>query len=421
MALAAEARAHALEAALARASSQAEGPWRRPPTFVTQSLAFQASADDARALGVRWGRWVTSLEEYFLCALEVPPAARQAYRGRGTLHEPRVVKVRAPKAATPMADRAAAWWASAAALADTLHRQGARTDPAVPVAQGSSIGAQAARLLMEQADQLPRDGPIPLDAAAHAGWRAALREAPTWPPCRADSMRLALTKVADKMERAEVRARLREFRGWLCRAAASAPSRALRWTQPQPLTAQDHLPGVADACGALDAKRAAWEARWRGRATVERLRGLLAACRARAVDDELPSLDVDQFLVVLRGLGTRTGRGTDNLGPADLRAAPRELVADFLDLLGECEARVAWPWQLLVMIVGTLAKPAGGERGVALIPWVMRAWGQLRKPLGSQWCDERAGFWDEAVRGSSALQAGLRRLFMGEAVDRLGV
>ena len=79
-----------------------------------------------------------------------------------------------------------------------------------------------------------------------------------------------------------------------------------------------------------------------------------------------------------------------------------------------------WPWQLLVMLEAMLGKPDGGERGVALIPWILRLWGQLRRGLGAGWCDEQAGFWDQAIKGSNALQVAVQRLFWDESAEILG-
>eukprot|EP00959_Pyramimonas_sp_CCMP1952_P251255 5251300-Pyramimonas_sp.AAC.1 len=70
---------------------------------------------------------------------------------------------------------------------------------------------------------------------------------------------------------------------------------------------------------------------------------------------------------------------------------------------------MAWPWQLMSVLVGMLPKPDGSERGVALIPWLMRFWAQMRKVIGADWCAAKAGHWDQAIKGSSALQCGIFR------------
>ena len=43
-----------------------------------------------------------------------------------------------------------------------------------------------------------------------------------------------------------------------------------------------------------------------------------------------------------------------------------------------------------------------------------RIWSRTRKQFATEWCDAKAGFWDDAVRGSSPLQAALHRLVADE-------
>ena len=43
-----------------------------------------------------------------------------------------------------------------------------------------------------------------------------------------------------------------------------------------------------------------------------------------------------------------------------------------------------------------------------------RIWSRTRKGFATEWCGAKAGFWDDAVRGSSPLQAALRRLVADE-------
>ena len=236
----AEVCAAALEEAQAAAARQAPAHWCAPPAFVAESIAYHVTQDDALALGVKWGRWTAALEGYLVRVLGIPAELQHLYCGRGAPREPRTVRVRAPQAAAPMADRAAAWWSTAEALADALQRQGHRAASEQPVAAASAVASEAARRLRAHADALPRDGPLPLDAGTFLGWQAALRQAPEWPADRARSMHAAIGQVTARMERAEARARLREFQAWLCQAAASQPSRAIRWSQPRPLAAQDY-------------------------------------------------------------------------------------------------------------------------------------------------------------------------------------
>ena len=85
-----------------------------------------------------------------------------------------------------------------------------------------------------------------------------------------------------------------------------------------------------------------------------------------------------------------------------------------MDLLNECEEKVAWPWQVYITLVCLLAKEVEGERPISLLTMLYSIWSRTRKHFAAEWCDAKAGFWDDAVRGSSPLEAALRRLVADE-------
>ena len=45
---------------------------------------------------------------------------------------------------------------------------------------------------------------------------------------------------------------------------------------------------------------------------------------------------------------------------------------------------------------------------------IYRIWGATRRNLVAEWSEEKAGFWDDAIKGSSALRAALARLLKDE-------
>ena len=135
----------------------------------------------------------------------------------------------------------------------------------------------------------------------------------------------------------------------------------------------------------------------------------------------MPSrIPVSQIVSTTRRMSDRTGRGFDNVGPADIRALPRAALSVLRDLYLDIERRCQWPWQLMVNLVALKPKPTSGDRGIALIPWLIRLWTQLRDAPTRVWTSEHAGFWDQAVAGSSALKVALSRLVDDEIVQTLG-
>eukprot|EP00959_Pyramimonas_sp_CCMP1952_P248995 5205088-Pyramimonas_sp.AAC.1 len=58
----------------------------------------------------------------------------------------------------------------------------------------------------------------------------------------------------------------------------------------------------------------------------------------------------------------RAGQGVDQLSPADMKRLPREGLLQLVQLFQACEARIAWPWQVLLVIGRLLGKKSGGDR-----------------------------------------------------------
>ena len=83
-------------------------------------------------------------------------------------------------------------------------------------------------------------------------------------------------------------------------------------------------------------------------------------------------------------------------------------------LLNEIEDEVSMPQQVLHNIIAMFAKPAGGERPIAVTAYPYAWYMGCRKSLAVKWDNEKKGFWDDAVRKSSALQATLRRKLRDE-------
>ena len=62
----------------------------------------------------------------------------------------------------------------------------------------------------------------------------------------------------------------------------------------------------------------------------------------------------------------------------------------------------------------------GGSRPIALMPMLYRLYTKIRRPYIIQWELAHQGPWDAAVKGSSALRAGLLSLLRDEMAIRLG-
>ena len=74
-------------------------------------------------------------------------------------------------------------------------------------------------------------------------------------------------------------------------------------------------------------------------------------------------------------------------------------------------------WAVLVAL---MPKPTGGQRPIALTAMLFRVWSRARLSAISSWQSGAAKFWDAAIKGSSALQAGLVRLLRAESSTAIG-
>ena len=68
-----------------------------------------------------------------------------------------------------------------------------------------------------------------------------------------------------------------------------------------------------------------------------------------------------------------------------------------------------------------IPKPSGGDRVVALIAMVIRVLARCRSWRLGEWDHARAGYWDSAIAGCSALKAAVWRSFMDETAGLAGI
>ena len=142
------------------------------------------------------------------------------------------------------------------------------------------------------------------------------------------------------------------------------------------------------------------------------------SARLEAAHVDLPALSLSQVRSVTQGLSDETGRGFDSVGPSDIHSLPALTVVGLLGVYHEIERQCQWPWQLMVNLNCLKPKPTSGDRGIALRPLLI--WTPLRDAPAHQWSHADAGFWDQAVEGSSALKVALDRLMGDEIAQSVG-
>ncbi|CAK0878929.1 unnamed protein product, partial [Prorocentrum cordatum] len=187
-------------------------------------------------------------------------------------------------------------------------------------------------------------------------------------------------------------------------------------------------PDTGEVCDTVQASTEARARRWRDRRTskpdrVRSLREALGELRtlAREALPERRYHTRDDMVNAARTFPKATGKGSDQWTPGHLLAVSDQGQEAFATLLNMVERALAWPHQLLHSWYALLPKGAkqvvGNERGIGLLPMPVRIWGRMTKATLTEWCGKRAGHWDAAVRGSSALQAALLTMVATSLMD----
>ncbi|CAK0896370.1 unnamed protein product, partial [Prorocentrum cordatum] len=339
-----------------------------PPDYIRDSQAYQSSSEAADDLGKQYAKWITHVEYFYT---------------------------------------------------DIMNAM-ARTNDAL-----SEAGENAADIIYTHAHAMPDDNLVPIDNATKLKWQHGLSAVREWSTDQAATMAYALGILADRFQRAEVRQGLQAFQEWVIQCTAKRPSKVLKWNTDSAGPIMEYGVGPTastDLFSIMEGKRGAWSQRWSGTVNLSDLQAFRRKCRLlEELEDAWQPIDPYLIHDKATALPNATGRGSDNLGPLDIRNLPFQAKQGLADFFNQCERQMAWPWQLMSVLVGMLPKPDGSDRGVALIPWLMRFWAQMRKVIGADWCAAKAGHWDQAIKGSSALQCGIFRLFCDEVDDELDI
>ena len=113
-----------------------------------------------------------------------------------------------------------------------------------------------------------------------------------------------------------------------------------------------------------------------------------------------------------RGLA---GVGSDFIENAVLKGAPECVQRDYLDMLHGVQQQCRWPRQAYLNMVALIGKGSGGERAVGLMCGMYRTYCACVMRTIADRRESQTRHWDDAVRGSSPLQAALRRTVYAEA------
>ena len=164
-------------------------------------------------------------------------------------------------------------------------------------------------------------------------------------------------------------------------------------------------------------KSAAWECIWqRDKQEIERISNAIQELRelASRAEHHMEAIEFEETDAAIKELRNGRSVGGDVWSPLDWKRLPPEARRDLTSAFRKSEKKIAVPMQALINLMALLPKPSGGERTVALQSLWHVVWSSIRGQKVRDWDSDRAQFWDSAIKGASAEQAGTLRKLIEE-------
>ena len=214
----------------------------------------------------------------------------------------------------------------------------------------------------------------------------------------------------------------KKFREWMETASQAGYGPIHKALKPKPRLENEmstpHNRPTSEPYEFMDKKAERWSAIWNppGPMVADTLLKLFQTLKNDIIwnpPEEDPILP-EQLRAASLQCNNKVGLGVDVTGPMDIQRLPQRGFALLAELLNAFETLLCWPTQWLHLIVGLHRKEKGGDRAIALFPWLYRLWALVRYPIAREWTKKNSGPWDQAKAGSSALLAAGARLVKDE-------
>ena len=173
---------------------------------------------------------------------------------------------------------------------------------------------------------------------------------------------------------------------------------------------------------AAESRGRSWHTLWaRDLRLLSSMYARLSAQRLACIEEDDPLVGTaDMVRRGMRKLNADAKPGGDRWTGREARCLPDEAIDELTVLLNSINEKVAWPRQVMHNIVVLLGKPKGGDRPICLVSWLIKLWEATFDESVTEWEAERIGFWDDAVKGSSALRAAAMRRLRAESANLCG-
>ena len=144
--------------------------------------------------------------------------------------------------------------------------------------------------------------------------------------------------------------------------------------------------------------------------------------RTHALQEEpMEDITVERLRSLARGTKATAALGLDGWRPHDWRDLPTAALHDLAEQYNTTMRKLVYPYQTLDNAILFLPKVPTGERPIALTAGCYRLLMAHGKQDLTDWEQHGIGFWETAVRGSSALRAALVRMVKSDIYMERGM
>ncbi|CAK0800747.1 unnamed protein product, partial [Prorocentrum cordatum] len=228
------------------------------------------------------------------------------------------------------------------------------------------------------------------------------------------------SKIAASLQRMECYSQYLAFSQWAEEQYVAAPGKLFRLIKDKATSKDEFEEGQlisSDPLTAMDIRAKVWKKKWSDQQLdIDQVTILLGRARARAREHAFPLFDLETLEDGIRRMKGTSAKGIEQLGKRDLIWLPEQGKQELVQLFQLIEQSVAWPRQLTVVLVTLLRKPSGDDRAIGILSTLARLWSSCRGEYRASWTKAKAGHWDAAVAGSSALREALARSYLDETV-----
>ena len=165
----------------------------------------------------------------------------------------------------------------------------------------------------------------------------------------------------------------------------------------------------------LDQKTQEWLPRWqRDSSQVTNINDLYLEVRQAALLEDPIQVDETSLADHLGKARGSRATGLDGMSNQDLKHSPPQSRAALCDIVNSIISNAIVPRQMMLNVVQLIPKPKGGDRPITITSTVLSLVMDVLGVQMNEWQEAQEAFWDDAVKGSSALRAALDRRMMDE-------